>query len=494
MRTPHRLTAAVAALALSGTALTGTALATPPAVAAPAAGAIGLGDKVWPELGNGGYDVVDQRLALTFNDKLTHYTARTTLVARTTQSLDRFDLDLLGPEVTEVRVNGLRARWRTTAQGELVITPARPIRRAARFVVQVDVRNKVADETSPVVFPPGLVRVQGFVEAINQPSGARRILAVSDHPAQKAPATISITAPAQQNSIANGRLVSTIRTGKTTTRVFREDRKLATELLQIGVGPFTVLHRKGPHSMDLRYAVQTSKLAAIEPQLKSFDESVRFMEQRLGRFPGARAGAYINPGGGELETQGLTLMSSDAMTKEGFENNGTDGVVLHEVSHEWFGNSVSPKRWADLWLNEGHAVFYENQWVEAKHLSTLTASMRDAYQNLGNKLLVNGPIAAPDPATWPGEQASLRPYSSAAYQGGALTLYALQEKVGPQTFKAIERAWVERYNNSTASTADFIALASRVAHQDLKGFLSSWLYGTHLPAMPNHPDWKPGTA
>ena len=88
----------------------------------------------------------------------------------------------------------------------------------------------------------------------------------------------------------------------------------------------------------------------------------------------------------------------------------------------------------------------------------------------------------------------MRPYSSAAYQGGALTLYALQEKVGSQTFKAIERAWVERYNNSTASTADFIALASQIAHQDLKGFLTSWLYSTHLPAMPNHPDWKAGPA
>ncbi|QNE20952.1 M1 family metallopeptidase [Kribbella qitaiheensis] len=93
------------------------------------------------------------------------------------------------------------------------------------------------------------------------------------------------TEPSKLNSIAHGRLVSTLRTGSSTTRVFREDRKLATELMQIGVGPFTVLHRKGPHGMDLRYAVPTAQLAAIEPQLKSFDQSVRFLEQRLGRFP-----------------------------------------------------------------------------------------------------------------------------------------------------------------------------------------------------------------
>ncbi|QNE20953.1 M1 family metallopeptidase [Kribbella qitaiheensis] len=169
-------------------------------------------------------------------------------------------------------------------------------------------------------------------------------------------------------------------------------------------------------------------------------------------------------------------------------------MVLHEVSHEWFGNSVSPERWADLWLNEGHAVFYEDQWIEAKHLSTQTESMRHSYEELGNKLLANGPIAAPDPATWPGDKGPLRPYSSAAYQGGALTLFALQQLIGDKTFNAIERAWVRRHNNSTASTEDFIALASQVAHRDLKPFLSSWLYSTRLPAMPKHPDWKAGPA
>jgi aminopeptidase N len=373
----------------------------------------------------------------------------------------------------------------------LVITPKRPLRKNAPFTVKVEVESKVPGVTDPnLVFPPGLIHYGDWIQAINQPSGARRILAVSDHPAQKAPATISITAPARLNSIANGKLLSTVRTGSTTTRVFREDRRIATELLQIGVGPFTVVHARGPHGMDLRYAVPTAQLAAIKPQLKSFDEAIRFMEQRLGRFPGVRAGSYIAPVGGELETQGLSLMTADQMTKEGFEHNGVDGVVLHEISHEWFGNSVSPRTWSDLWLNEGHAVFYAQQWGAAHTGMSLTEGMKHTYVERGNKLLANGPIAKPDPAKWPGDSAALRPYGEAAYSGAALALYALQQKVGATVFNRIERTWVREHANGVAGTEDFIATASRTAHQDLGPFLRSWLYGTKLPAMPGHPDWK----
>jgi aminopeptidase N len=488
MKKTRRLVATTLALSTLGAGLTvpSTVAALPATVGAP-----GIGDRVWPELGNGGYDVLDQELAFRFDDKLTGYSASTTLTGRATQRLSRFNLDLLGPEVTGVRVNGLRATWKATPQGELVITPERALGKHSRFVVEVDVKSKVTGVTDPSApIPPGLIQYDDWVQAINQPSGARRMLAVSDHPAQKAPATISITAPARLNSIANGKLLRTVRTGRTITRVFREDRGIATELLQIGVGPFTVVQAKGSHGLDLRYAVPTARLADLKPQLKSFDDSVRFMEQRLGRFPGVRAGAYVAPVGGELETQGLTLMSVEAMTKEGFERNGTDAIVLHEIAHEWFGNSVSPKQWSDLWLSEGHAVFYEAEWSAAKGRLSVAESMRYTYVEQGNQLLVNGPIARPDPATWPGDSATMRPYSSAAYGGGALVLYALRQKVGAKAFHQIERRWVREHANGLGSTEEFIATASEVAQNDLGPFLRSWLYGTELPAMPGHPDWK----
>ena len=91
-----------------------------------------------------------------------------------------------------------------------------------------------------------------------------------------------------------------------------------------------------------------------------------------------------------------------------------------------------------------------------------------------------GPVAAPT-------QANL--FEGQRYLGGVLVLYALRNLVGESAFNALERAFLDRYRNSSASTADYIAVASEVSGQDLSGFLQDWLYGTKTPRMPGHPDW-----
>jgi aminopeptidase N len=94
-----------------------------------------------------------------------------------------------------------------------------------------------------------------------------------------------------------------------------------------------------------------------------------------------------------------------------------------------------------------------------------------------------GPVARPiscDAATL---------FNFQMYHGGALVLYALRQKIGARAFEQLEREWVRRYRDDVARTADFIALASRVARRDLSGFLEDWLYGETTPPMPGHPDW-----
>ncbi len=85
-------------------------------------------------------------------------------------------------------------------------------------------------------------------------------------------------------------------------------------------------------------------------------------------------------------------------------------------------------------------------------------------------------------------------FDQQVYLGGALVLYALRQVVGDATFQRIEREWVSRYQGRSASTGDFIALASQVSHRDLSGFLRDWLYGTKTPPMPGHRglDGQPG--
>ncbi|MEU4895769.1 M1 family metallopeptidase [Streptomyces sp. NPDC044780] len=483
--------AAALATALTGVAAcTADAATTSSGTGDPAPGAAGIGDTLHPGLGNGGYTVRHTDLAVRFAEDLTTYTATTTLRGRATRSLSRFNLDLTGTTVRSVTVDGREATWDHSGE-ELRVTPAAPVPSGQGFSVEVTVHAPVAGPeeagklgTSAI----GMVRAKDTVQTLNQPSGAHRIAALADHPAQKAPTTITITAPARLNSIANGELTTSRREGAYTVRRFESRQKLAPELIQIGVGPFTVVKRRGPDGIKLRHALPNGEVNDLLPQIDAVvPKALRFFTQRLGAFPLRTYGVYATSLGGELETQSLTLLGSEELTKEGMEANGSDTVVAHEISHEYFGNSVSPRRWSDLWLNEGHAVYYQSLWAQETHGADLVDVMKRKYQDSAAELRKQGPIADPKAdAFTPGDMA---PYGWGAYQGGALALYALRQKVGEDTFRRIERAWVAENRDSTAGTADFIRLAGRVAGRDLEPFLRSWLYSEKLPAMPGHPDW-----
>jgi aminopeptidase N len=161
----------------------------------------------------------------------------------------------------------------------------------------------------------------------------------------------------------------------------------------------------------------------------------------------------------------------------------------------WFGNSVSVWEWSDLWLSEGHASWYEFLYAEEKGFleedtvdypdetgyAVFVDLMRRVYA-LGDRWRAMwGPVAQPAGAD--------TLFSLNVYHGGALVLYALRNEIGEAAFQRLERIWVKRYGGRAASTADFIALASRVAGRDLEPFLRAWLYDTTTPPMPGHPDW-----
>lgn len=484
-----------AAPSISAVAVAVAALLAVPAAAAhaqdaPRAGSPGIGDRVQPALGNGGYDVVRTDLGFGFTRDLREYEARTDLQARATHALSRFDLDLVGGSVKEVTVDGVPARWDRTAT-ELRITPALPIASGSAFRVQVRIRKGVPegglDETDDVT--PGIATRGGFVETAAQPSGARRIAAVADHPAQKAPMSITLTTPDHVNAIANGRLTTVVRWSSQVTRTFTSDEPLAPEVIQIGVGPFRIVDATGPGGLPLRHAVPRDREYVVGPGLAVVPRALAFLERRLGAFPLPLYGVYATPyaGLGEVETQGLTLLDADELSESAIDD-GYDSTITHEIAHEWFGNSVSPRRWSDLWLNEGHATYYEWRWDEAEGYRTVDDRMRALYEGRARRLLrVYGPLARPHGAPW-GPQ--LAPFTDMPYLVGALALYALRLEVGADAFDRIERAWVSRFRHGVAGTEDFISLAGEQAGRDLRPFLRPWLYGTRLPPMPERPRWR----
>jgi aminopeptidase N len=237
--------------------------------------------------------------------------------------------------------------------------------------------------------------------------------------------------------------------------------------------------------------------AQIVPLLGVTGDQLAWMQQRVGRYPFDLYGSLVVEAdlGFALETQTLELM--DTSWFNDFTEDTWNPTLLHEMSHMWFGDSVAPKTWSDLWLNEGHASWYEFTWAEEhgflegdtefypdeQGYATLDELMKAVYAHSDQWRHDDGPVALPAS----GDFDTL--FAFQRYHGGALVLYALRQAVGAATFQRIEREWVDRYRDGVASTGDFIALASQVSHRDLGGFLRAWLYGTTTPRMPGHPDW-----
>jgi aminopeptidase N len=450
----------------------------------PSPGAPGIGDPLYPTLGNGGYDVLHYDLELRYatSEPGQGIDGTATITARATQALSQFNLDFAGDSIGTITVDGRRAT--VVREGEdLVITPARAIRRNERFVVRIShfASSPAVPDPDEFLGAPFFIAPDGSAWA-GQPNRAHAIFPSNDHPRDMASFSFRIDVPAGTTAVASGALRGQHTAHGRTIWRYEQREPMATELAQVAVGALTVISRGRHAGVTVRDVVPTRLAADLEPKLASELSHLDFLEDLLGDYPFETYGSLVvdTSLGFALETQTLSLFEASFFD---FDPQLFAPVMVHELAHQWFGNSVAPAQWSDVWQNEGHATWYEITSQLDPDSAEFTEQMRQLY-SFGDLLrFFFGPVAAPRSGD-PEELFNLN-----VYFGGATTLYALRQQVGAATFERIERTWVTRYRGRSASTADFIALASQVSGQDLTAFLTDWLYGTTTPVMPGQPDW-----
>ncbi|MFE2697494.1 M1 family metallopeptidase [Streptomyces mirabilis] len=488
-RTPRRRARLALAAAITvAAALTGPvsqaagspSAPTSPSVA-PSPGAPGLGDPIFPLDGNGGYKVNRYLLDFDWQAPRTPFEAATTIEATATQALSRFDLDFAGNTLHTVTVDGTTAKAVRDGD-ELVITPAKPLAKGKPFTVKV---TYTADPTrtrhrDDAIEDYGWIPTPDGTVLYPQPNGAKMIFPSNDHPSQRAPITFRIITPPGLTAVAGGELTG--RAEQADGRVkwtYDSEQPVATQLAQLAIGRFTFVDSTGPHGLPIRDVVPDELVASTEQYRKLTADHIAWLEERLGPYPFNRYGLLVGDTdlGVALETQTLSLIPKADLLGDRVS---AERNLVHELTHQWTGDSVGIKSWSDLWLSEGHARFYERLYSQAHGGDSFEATMKTAYASHDQWRHDYGAPAEP---TEPNLFKRMR------YDGSTLVLYALREKVGQETFGRIERAWVSEYRGKIASTQDYVDLASKVAGQDLDGFLHPWLYGAKTPPMPHHPDW-----
>jgi aminopeptidase N len=450
----------------------------------PRPGDPGIGDALFPTLGNGGYDVKHYAFRLRYDtaDPAQPLDGTVRILARATQSLSRFDLDFSGDSVGGVRVNGRTAAFQRDGE-ELVITPAHSLRRGQLFLVTVTDFAATPTVPDPTVFAgaPFFRSPDGTGWAF-QPNNAHRVFPSNDHPSDKASFSFRVDVPAGTTAVASGARTSVHTSGGRTIYRYEHRAPMATELVQMAVGALSVIERGNHAGVTVRDVVPTRLLADLEPKLAAVTGHIDFMENLVGDYPFPTYGSFAvdAPLRFALETQTLTVYDASIFAAP---PEVVGQIMVHELAHQWFGNSVSPRQWSDVWLSEGHAAWYEIAFAVGLDSADFLNLMQLVYSRGDIFRAILGPVARPMGGDIP------RLFNNNVYLGGALTLYALRQVIGDAAFQAVERAWVTRFRGRAGSTADYIALAAEVSGQDVTAFLDDWLLGTNTPAMPGHPDW-----
>ena len=486
-----RILALAAMLAVAGPAPVSAADYSP--------GAAGLGDRLNPGIGNGGYDVQDYDLRLRYATAAPDQALQgdVTIEARATQGLSRFNLDFGGKSVGAVSVNGEPSRFKRNGE-ELIVTPAHPIDNGSTFTVLITnftaVPTKVTWAVDSVVF---FVTPDGTATA-PQPYGAHLIYPSNDHPRDKATFTFTIDVPAGRDAVTNGVEVGQTTSNGRTTWTYRMAQPMATEMTQIAVGDWDFGPTTVHDGVSIRNVSAPAVTAAVQPVFALTEGQLDWMTARVGPYPFDTYGTLVVNDLLYLQMETQTMMVTYANVFETYPRDFWEPAQVHELAHQWFGNSVSPYAWSDYWLNEGHATWYQLTYAEetgqlqgtnevgpdAQGYETLDETMRALYAHGDEWRRKSGPVALPKSG------AVLKLSSYQVYFGGALVLYALRQKVGNAAFEQVERTWVQRYRDGVASTDDFIALAAEISGDaSVIPFLRDWVYGEKTPPMPGHPDW-----
>ena len=425
------------------------------------------GDPFFPHAGNRGYQVVhyDLRLRYARGSGRIHAFAR--IAAAATRNLSRFHLDLRGLRVAHVDVGGKRARWRRSGQ-ELIVTPPSQIPSGFPFRVVVSYAGKPEPVTDPDGSQEGWIPTDDGAAVAAEPQGAPTWFPCNDTLTDKAGYDIAVTAPRPLVGVSNGRLKAVV--GDPRGRTFRwtESEPMTTYLATVAIGRFR---------LDRSRAAGVPSWTAIDPSAGSASEVhktgriVRFFERKFGPYPFDSLGGIVDPSsaGFALETQTRPLYTSVP----------TAGLVAHELGHQWFGDSVSLRRWRDIWLNEGFATFAEWMWQAHEGGPSLRRHFRQAYATPAK----DHPAWDPPPGRVGGPKHLFAP---SVYFRGAMALEALRERVGSHDFYTALRDWTAAHRYANATIGQFVDLVEAVSDRNLGRLFRVWL---DHPGKPHRGSW-----
>jgi aminopeptidase N len=428
-------------------------------------------DPYIPANGNFGYRVSRYELDLEYKVHINRLSGSADITAATLASLKTFTLDLSDAmTVSKVSVNGRRPASFRSSHGKLHVTLPSALPAGAAMSISV----RYAGTPRPIRSLWGEV---GFEELSNgalvagQPNGAASWFPCDDHPSSKASYRIAISTDNPYLAVANGELKSRRTRAAMTTWTYEQAEPTSTYLVTLQIGQYETLRlAKTPVQMN---AVLPQRLRReFEYDFGRQSQMMKLFVKLFGPYPLATGYTVVVTDDDleiPLEAQGISIFGANHCDGE----RSAERLIAHEMAHQWFGNSVTARRWRDIWLHEGFACYAEWLWSEDSGGRSADELARHYHQRLASS---SQDLLLSDPG--PRDM-----FDDRVYKRGALTLHVLRRTLGDENFFALLRDWTTRHRHGTAVTDDFTGLAANYADESLRPLWQAWLYSTDVPDL-----------
>lgn len=410
---------------------------------------------------------------------------KATITAISQLKLKSIVLNLAGLRTGKISVKSggksLRVAKYAQRQTQLVITLAEPLAKERQFAVEI----RYEGNPTPSIGLWGDVGWEELSDGVlvaGQPTGAPTWFPCNDHPSQKASFRISVSTDANYRPVCNGTLVSHRSKSSRETWVYEQPEPMASYLATVQIGRYQLLplaeqargtHRAQSPLVPISVAVPASLAARAATGLAQQRAIMDTFEFCFGSYPFGGYTVVVTADELDipLEAQSVSIIGRNHL-ESGWES---QRLIAHELSHQWFGNSLTLARWEDIWLHEGFACYAEWIWSEAS----------GAMDAPGRAKIAHRKLAAEPQDLIIGKPGPSHMFDDRVYKRGALAVHAVRIAAGDEAFFGLLREWTSRYAHASVRTEDFIALADElIPNLAAAALLQPWLYQKELPALP----------
>jgi aminopeptidase N len=403
-------------------------------------------------------------------------------------------LDLTGLAVDDVRIDGRDAPFELSG-GQLRI--ARPAERT-RGELTVDIRYHGTPDDGLIL--QNTLHGRPGIFADNWPNRARFWLPTVDHPSDKATVRFTVHAPEAWQVVANGRLVqepfATMgdalgESANRRTWIWEAGVPISPYNMVIGATEFVVelvgtaacglapLATRTDGCIEVTYWVFAPDVENASRKFARAAQMVDFFAQTIGPYPFEKLANVQS----STRFGGMENASAIFYSERGIANNTTDGVVAHEIAHQWFGDAVTEAKWSHLWLSEGFATYFGNLFFEqAVSVDDFRQRMEEDRQIYIRSSVTTQPVVHE-------EENLFDLLNRNNYEKGGWVLHMLRGRLGDEVFFLGIREFYRRYRHRAVLTEDFQALMEEISGQDLDWFFHQWLLEPGYPMLRISQEW-----